>query len=71
MADRARHTEVWAQRQQEAVDALAVVEDQINDEDSVNNEELEKTPVRVPQRKERVLRWRLCWRWIQRCDYIW
>ena len=41
MADRARHTEVWAQRQQEAVDALAVVEDPIGEEDSDDDEEIE------------------------------
>jgi len=53
MADRARRAEARAQRRQEAVEALVVGEDMINDEDLDDNEEMEEAPVRVPQRRVR------------------
>ena len=49
MADRARHAEARALRRQEAVGALAAVEDPIDEEDLNDNEEM-AAPVRVPQR---------------------
>ena len=53
MADRTRRAEARAQRQQGAVDALAAVEDPMNDEDSDDHEEMGEAPVRVPQRRLR------------------
>jgi len=49
MADRARRAEARAQRRQEAAEAVVAGEDMENEEDSDNNEEMEETPVRVPQ----------------------
>ena len=66
MADRARRAEARAQRGQEAVDALAAVEDPIkNDEDSDDDEEM---GLFVFLRDEYVV---LRWRWIQGCGSIW
>ena len=53
MVDLARRAEARAQRWQEAVDALAAVEDPMNDEDSDDNEEMGEALVRVPQRRVR------------------
>ena len=47
MADRARRAEARAQRRQDAVDALAAVEDPTNEEDSDDNEEMGEAPYRV------------------------
>jgi len=50
MADCARCAQDRAQRRQEAVDALAAVEDPIDEEYSDDDEEMEEEHVRVPQR---------------------
>ena len=55
MADRARRAEARDQRRQEAVDALVLVEDPMNEEDSDDNEEMGEAPVRIPQRRVRGL----------------
>jgi len=43
----------WAQSRQETVDAIAEVEDPIDDEDSDDYEEMNAAPVCVPQRRVR------------------
>ena len=53
MADRARHAEARAQRRQEATEVVVAGEEMVNEEGSDDNEEMEKAPVRVPQRIER------------------
>jgi len=53
MADRSRRAEARAHKRQEAVDALAAVEDPMDGEDSDDDEEMEESPVRVPQRRVR------------------
>jgi hypothetical protein len=53
MADRARRAEARAQRRQEAAEAVVAGQENVNEEDSDDNEEMEEVPVRVPQRKAR------------------
>ena len=68
MADRARRAEAWAQRWQEAVDALVVVENPIGDEeDSDDNEKMVRYLCVFLREEYEVLRWRLRWHWIQGC----
>jgi len=53
MADRARRADARAQRRQEAAEAVVAGQENVNEEDSDDNEEMEEVPVRIPRGRAR------------------